>query len=120
MALFRNASSWSMTSAKKMFGDLPPSSVVEAGPRTMSAVPVPGSLGIRRTKDGPRLVLALCGELDLGSAPVLESELSNPVAASYRHIVVDLTQLAFMDSRGLGALSVVRRRHPELTDFAAQ
>jgi hypothetical protein len=29
MALFRNASSWSMTSAKKMFGDLPPSSVVD-------------------------------------------------------------------------------------------
>jgi anti-sigma B factor antagonist len=70
----------------------------------MSAVPVPGSLAIRRTKDGSRLVLVLCGELDLGSAPVLESELSNPVAASYRHIVVDLTQLAFMDSRGLRAL----------------
>lgn len=70
----------------------------------MSAVPVPGSLAIHRTEDGPTLVLALCGELDLGSAPALESELSNPVAASYRHIVVDLAQLAFMDSRGLRAL----------------
>jgi anti-anti-sigma factor len=76
----------------------------------MSDVPVPGSLAIRRTEDGTRLVLALCGELDLGSTPVLESELSNPVAASYRHIVVDLTQLSFIDSQGLGALMQAQKK----------
>jgi anti-anti-sigma factor len=76
----------------------------------MSDVPVPGGLEIHQTKDGTKLVLALSGELDLGSTPVLERELSNPAADSCRHIVVDLTQLAFIDSQGVRALLQAQRK----------
>jgi anti-anti-sigma regulatory factor len=43
----------------------------------MSDQLLPGSLEIHRSEDGETLVLALRGELDLGSAPILESELSD-------------------------------------------
>jgi anti-sigma B factor antagonist len=72
--------------------------------RAMNAPPVPGGLAIRRREDGTRLVLALRGELDLGSTPKLERELSAPLSGEYRQITVDLTQLDFIDSRGLVAL----------------
>jgi anti-anti-sigma factor len=81
----------------------------------MSDAPVPGALTIRRTKDGTRLILALCGELDLSSALILERELSAPLSGEYRHIIVDLAQLDFMDSRGLNTLrraqKTARSRH---------
>jgi anti-anti-sigma factor len=70
----------------------------------MCDAPVPGALTIRQTKDDTRLILALCGELDLSSAPILERELSASLSGEYRHTVVDLAQLDFMDSRGLNTL----------------
>jgi anti-anti-sigma factor len=71
----------------------------------MVDAPVPGVLTIRRTKDGTRLILALCGELDLSSAPILERELDASLSGESRHTSVDLAQLDFMDSRGLNTLS---------------
>jgi anti-sigma B factor antagonist len=70
----------------------------------MTDAPIPGGLAILRTEDGNRLVLALRGELDLGSTPMLERELSAPFSGEHRHVMVDLTRLDFMDSRGLVAL----------------
>ena len=70
----------------------------------MSDEQSPDGLLIRRTNDGTTLVLALDGELDLGSAASLETELSDPLSDGYQHIVIDLTQLSFMDSRGLVTL----------------
>lgn len=75
----------------------------------MSDAPTPDGLAVRRREDGTRLVLALCGELDLGSTPILERELSPPLSDEYRHIMVDLTQLDFMDSRGLVALTQAQK-----------
>jgi len=41
------------------------------------------------------------GELDLATAPILERELDAVAVESGVMIVVDLTQLTFMDSSGL-------------------
>jgi anti-anti-sigma factor len=70
----------------------------------MGDAPIPGALTIRRTEDGTRLTLALCGELDLNSAPILERELSAPQSGEYRDTTVDLARLDFMDSQGLNTL----------------
>ena len=41
------------------------------------------------------------GTLDLATGPVLEQQLAELRAAGFRHIVVDLRGLTFMDSTGL-------------------
>lgn len=50
------------------------------------------------------MVLAVTGEVDLGTAPELKERLTELVADGHRHIVVDLTATEFLDSTGLGAL----------------
>ncbi len=60
-----------------------------------------GQLTIRARRNQDELVLALSGELDLASAPLLERKLEN---ASAHRILVDLTGLDFMDSAGLHTL----------------
>ena len=50
------------------------------------------------------VVLAVAGEVDLGTAPQLKERLGELVAEGHRHVVVDLTATEFLDSTGLGAL----------------
>jgi anti-sigma B factor antagonist len=45
------------------------------------------------------------GELDMSTAPVLEGQLSQAIAAGSRQLVVDLSGLEFMDSTGLTLLT---------------
>jgi anti-sigma B factor antagonist len=54
-------------------------------------------------------VVGLRGELDVAVAVRVVAELS-VVAASERHIIIDLTGLDFIDSSGLAALVRVRER----------
>jgi anti-sigma B factor antagonist len=56
-----------------------------------------------------RVVVGLRGELDVAVAVRLVAELS-VVAARERDIIVDLTGLEFIDSRGLAALVQVRKQ----------
>ena len=72
--------------------------------------PVPGQLVIEKSRDADTVVLALSGELDLASAPMLERELREAEATGPRRIVIDLGGLAFMDSTGLQALLRARER----------
>jgi anti-sigma B factor antagonist len=51
------------------------------------------------TGDAARLTLA--GELDMGTAPRLEEAVAGLVAKGARHVIVDLSGLAFVDSSGL-------------------
>jgi anti-sigma B factor antagonist len=65
----------------------------------------PGPLSIRETREGGFRRLTPIGELDLATAPLLESAFD----AVFRDddaemIVVDLTKLSFMDSTGLHLL----------------
>ncbi len=56
------------------------------------------------------MVIALGGELDLASAPELERELLDAEAGNPARVVIDLSDLGFMDSTGLQALLRTRER----------
>lgn len=64
-------------------------------------------IGVREGDDGP--TVALAGELDLASAPVLR-EAAEPPIDEGRPIVIDLRELTFIDSTGLGAIAGLERR----------
>jgi anti-sigma B factor antagonist len=58
----------------------------------------------RTQRQGRELILTLKGELDLATAPVLDDELTRAQTTDAPAIVVDLEQLDFIDSSGLGVL----------------
>jgi len=51
-----------------------------------------------------RTVMTLAGEVDLSTAPALRQQLASVVDGGVDHVVVDLRQVGFMDSTGLGVL----------------
>ena len=67
-----------------------------------------------RTEDGgDQLIFKLRGSLDLATSPTVRAALMEATEKGKRHIVVDLTQLEFLDSTGLGALIGAHRRATE-------
>jgi anti-sigma B factor antagonist len=64
--------------------------------------------GIER-QDGA-VVVSLAGELDLYNAPALRTALLAECAASPERLVVDLSEVEFVDSTALGVLIEARRR----------
>jgi anti-sigma B factor antagonist len=69
---------------------------------------VPARLQIAADESPERVLLSLAGELDIASAPLLESA----VDAVDRPLVIDLAEVTFMDSTGLRAL-LLARQHAE-------
>lgn len=63
-----------------------------------------GMLAVRRAEDGDRLVLCLCGELDLSNADQAEREIGAALSEPWGEIVVDLQELSFIDSTGISLL----------------
>ena len=61
------------------------------------------------TPDAP-VVMTVRGSLDLDSAAVLTTTLDQVLERPQPHIVVDLSEVEFCDSTGLGALVVGHRR----------
>jgi anti-sigma B factor antagonist len=61
-----------------------------------------------RLDDGTH-VLAVRGELDLYSTPQLTAEL-DAIAGERTNVVVDLSEVSFMDSTALGAILLASRR----------
>jgi anti-sigma B factor antagonist len=59
-------------------------------------------IGSRVVND--HLVMELEGELDLNNAPELREALNSAIDAQPQHLVVDLNQVAFLDSTTLGVL----------------
>ncbi|HVL82312.1 MAG TPA: anti-sigma factor antagonist [Actinomycetota bacterium] len=55
-------------------------------------------------EDGNRRVVRLGGECDLSTAPQLQEALGPMRAPDVNEIIVDVSQLSFMDSTGLGVL----------------
>jgi anti-sigma B factor antagonist len=67
-----------------------------------------------KTEDGGELLIfKLRGSLDLATSPTIRAALTDATEKGRRHIVVDLTQLEFLDSTGLGALIGAHRRATE-------
>ena len=57
-----------------------------------------------------RTLVQLRGDLDAHTAPELRAQLLELLRAGDRQLVVDLDDVEFMDSSGLGVLVAVRRR----------
>ena len=65
------------------------------------------------------VVVSLDGELDLASAPLLESEIERDEVAEAERVVLDLRELQFIDSTGLRTIfSVHSRAHTRGQEFA--
>ncbi len=65
-----------------------------------------------RSQDGATVV-AVRGELDLASTPVLEEELARAAGSEGGLVILDLRELEFMDSTGLGLLVSTNKRAQE-------
>jgi anti-sigma B factor antagonist len=67
-----------------------------------------------KTEDGGEtLVFRLRGSLDLATAPTVRAALSDAADKGSHNLIVDLTQLEFLDSTGLGVLIGAHRRAAE-------
>ena len=64
----------------------------------------PGYLGIEAERTSSVLRVRLRGELDMLTAPLLTAALTPIRTPGRRHLVVDMTELQFMDRAGLAAL----------------
>jgi len=64
---------------------------------------------VSRTVDG-RTIVDVTGEVDVYTAPTLREKLSSLVDAGHIDLVVNLTEVRFMDSTGLGLLVGVLKR----------
>lgn len=75
--------------------------------------PSPGRLSISSAVQSGTASIALRGELDLASAPQLEALLQSIETDSPQRVVVDLGELAFIDSTGLRLLLQASARSGE-------
>ncbi len=68
-----------------------------------------GQLDIDVRHDGAgRVIIALTGELDMASAPLLQRAIADSALAASAVLVLDLEQLSFLDSTGLRIILGVR------------
>ena len=72
--------------------------------------PRPGELRIETARLGTRIELTLAGELDLISAPQLESELMAVESPDAGELLLDLAEVQFIDSTGLRVLLGATKR----------
>ncbi len=61
-------------------------------------------LSINRADEGERTVVSLGGEIDVYTAPFVRERLDEAVREGRTNLIVDLTQVRFLDSTGLGVL----------------
>lgn len=69
-----------------------------------------GALTVTTVGDGTSLVIAVYGEVDLGSVEALDAATGHALKSGAQQIVVDLGACHFIDSTGLGALVNLHRR----------
>jgi anti-sigma B factor antagonist len=71
------------------------------------------SIDVSTTGDGAIQLFALSGSLDIATSPSLRAALVDAAEGERHEIIVDLTQLEFLDSTGLGALIGAHKRASE-------
>lgn len=69
-----------------------------------------GPLTIRSSRQADEHVVALCGELGLGGVEAVQEEMRRVEQTDAGRIIVDLTALEFMDSKGLRAMLQIDAR----------
>ncbi len=67
-------------------------------------------LDLHVTSSGGYTLVEVAGEIDAASAPELRKCLHQRIDAGSRQLVVDLRQVSFIDSMGLGVLLGAKRR----------
>jgi anti-sigma B factor antagonist len=70
-------------------------------------------LDIQTQKNGALCTVVLEGEVDVYTAPKLKEELVELIHDGCTHVVIDLDQVGFIDSSGLGVLVSALRRSRE-------
>jgi anti-sigma B factor antagonist len=70
----------------------------------------PGRIDMERAMEGATQLLVLRGELDADACPKIEFELAQAEASDADRIVVDLSQVEFIDSTGIALLVAALRR----------
>ncbi|HWX44872.1 MAG TPA: STAS domain-containing protein [Solirubrobacteraceae bacterium] len=63
-----------------------------------------GRLSMQTSVQGDRHLVVLGGELDIGSAPLLEATIAEVCAAGAKELVLDMGGVEFIDSSGLKAI----------------
>jgi anti-sigma B factor antagonist len=80
-------------------------------------------LQVSTEKPGEATVVHATGELDLHTAPTLQAELDGAIAAGAGLVIVDLSQVDFMDSTGLSVIvatvAALREQRGELRVVSA-
>jgi anti-sigma B factor antagonist len=71
------------------------------------------SIDLKPEDNGETLVFKLRGSLDLATSPTVRAALGEATEKGCHDLIVDLTQLEFLDSTGLGALIGAHRRTAE-------
>jgi anti-sigma B factor antagonist len=71
------------------------------------------SIDVQTTPDGSAQVFALHGSMDIATSPTVRAALMEAADNGHHDIIVDLTQLEFLDSTGLGALIGAHKRAKE-------
>jgi anti-sigma B factor antagonist len=66
-------------------------------------------LNVNETERGAWVVLHISGELDLVSSPVVRQHVHDAVAVGCHDVVLDLSDVVFCDSSGVGVLIAARR-----------
>jgi anti-sigma B factor antagonist len=61
-------------------------------------------LSLSTRTEGDRTVVSVSGEIDVYTAPKLREQLIDLVSAGVYHIIVDMENVEFLDSTGLGVL----------------
>ena len=81
-----------------------------AEPRSRTTVIESGCLRIEVGPEIEACLIRLSGELDLASAPALQSEVDRLLAEALQTIVIDLANLEFIDSMGIQCLVQLSKR----------
>jgi anti-sigma B factor antagonist len=71
------------------------------------------SIDLKSGNAGEALVFKLRGSLDLATSPTVRAALTDATEKGRKDLIVDLTQLEFLDSTGLGAMIGAHRRAAE-------
>jgi anti-anti-sigma factor len=71
-------------------------------------------MSARITRTGSTTVVAVSGEVDVATAGDLLDALAEATGGGPDRLVIDLLDVSFMDSSGLGVLVAIRQRHPEI------
>jgi anti-sigma B factor antagonist len=76
----------------------------------MSDEDLTDGIGVKTEQQGRCTILTLSGELDLVSAPRLRNAIASLRGEATDEVVVDLAELTYIDSVGIGLLVASRRR----------